>query len=252
MSMRIAVAGGTGTVGTHVVAVLRERGHEPMVLARATGVDLRTGSGLAAALEGVEAVIDVSGTSARAAADSIAFFSSTTATLLAAEAEAGISHHVALSIVGMERSPNPYYAGKLAQEALIEQSSVPWTILRATQFHEFARQMFEGAKLGPLHLAPRMRTRPVAAREVGVHLVELALAPPSGRATELAGPHVEELVDMVRAYARAIDSRAWIPAVPVPGDRGHVMRDGSLLPEGAPILGEQSFTEWLAALPSRP
>ena len=244
--MKIAVAGGTGTVGAHIVDSLRTRGHEPVVLARSTGIDLLDGAGLAAALDGVEVVIDASGTSARSAAESIAFFSRTTTTLLAAETAAGIGHHVALSIVSMERSPNPYYAGKLAQEALIEQSPVPWTILRATQFHEFAKQMFATAKVGPLHVAPRMRTQPIAAREVGEHLVTLALAPPSGRATELAGPRIEELADMVRAYARAIGSRAWIPRVSLPGDTAHALRDGSLLPEGAAILGEQTFSEWLA------
>ena len=215
--MRIAVAGGTGHVGTHVVAAARKRGHDVVVLTRGNGVDLVAGTGVAKALEGVDAVIDVASVTTLDAGESVAFFEATTRTLLAAEAQAGVGHHLALSIVGIDRAPEGYYAGKVAQERLVESGDVAWTILRATQFHEFAEQIYERAKIGPFHVAPRMRTQPIAAREVGAHLVSLAEAEPAGRARDLAGPREESLVEMVRGLARARGSRAWIPAIPLPG-----------------------------------
>jgi uncharacterized protein YbjT (DUF2867 family) len=246
--MRIAVAGGTGEVGRHVVAVARERGHDVVVLARASGVDLVDGTRAAAALAAVEVVIDVTNMNTLEAAESVAFFEAVTRTLLAAEVEAGVGHHVVLSIVGIDAAPEAYYAGKLAQERLVQNGPIPWTILRATQFHEFALQIYERAKIGPLHIAPKMRIQPIAAREVAEHLVSLAEAPPAGRARELGGPAEERLVDMVRAVARHRGSRAWIPAIPLPGATGRAQRDGSLLPGRDAVLGTQTYAEWLAAL----
>jgi uncharacterized protein YbjT (DUF2867 family) len=246
--MKIAVAGGTGVVGSHVVTVARERGHEVVVLSRGKGVDLRTGEGLAAALEGVEVVVDVANITTRSADKAIEFFTATGRTLLSAAAEAGVGHHVALSIVGVDRAPEDYYAGKVAQENVVESGPVPWTIQRATQFHEFAQQIYAGAKVGPLHVAPRARTQPIAAREVAERLIELAVAEPAGRATDLAGPREESLADMVRAYARAKGSRAWIPSVSLPGAFGRAMRDGSLLPGADAVLGRQTFGEWVATI----
>ncbi|WP_419775727.1 SDR family oxidoreductase [Microbacterium oxydans] len=152
-----------------------------------------------------------------------------------------------LSIVGIDRIPYDYYAGKIAQEKIVEGSRVPSTILRATQFHEFAGQMFERAKLGPLHLAPNARTQPVAAREVGARLAALAGAEPQGRVRDLAGPREEQLSDMVRAFARRRGYRGWVPAVNVPGPQMAGMRAGHALPGPDADLGRQGFAEWLAA-----
>lgn len=243
--MRIAVAGGTGRVGSHVAEIARERGHDVAVLTRSRGVDLVTGRGLAAALDGTDAVIDVVSVDTLDAKKSVGFFETTTRALLDAEAAASVGHHVALSIVGIDRAPEGYYAGKLAQERLIENGPVPWTILRATQFHEFAAQIFASAKVGPLHVAPRMRTQPIAAREVAARLVALAEAAPAGRGRDLAGPREESLPDMVRRWARAQGSRAWVPAIPLPGALGRAQRDGSLLPGPDAELGIQTFAEWL-------
>ena len=206
--MRIAVAGGTGQVGSHVVAAARARGHDVVVLSRSTGVDLVTGSGVAAALEGADAVIDVVSVTTLGTAESIAFFEATTRTLLAAEAKAGVGHHVALSIVGIERAPERLLRRKARAGATGRSGAVPWTILRATQFHEFAAQIYARAKIGPFHVAPQMRTQPIAAREVAEHLVDLAEAGPAGRVPDLAGPREESLVEMVRAYARRPADRA--------------------------------------------
>ena len=245
--MRIAVAGGTGRVGHHVVEIARRRGHDVVVLTRHQGVDLVTGAGLPGALEGVDAVIDVVSVDTLDAGESVAFFETTTRALLDAAAAASVGHHVALSIVGIDRAPYGYYAGKLAQERLIQDGPMPWTILRATQFHEFAEQIHASARIGPLHVAPKMRTQPVAAAEVAERLVALAEAQPAGRVRDLAGPREESLVDMVRRFARTRGSRAWIPAIPLPGALGRAQRDGSLLPDADADLGRQTFTEWLDA-----
>jgi uncharacterized protein YbjT (DUF2867 family) len=245
MNRIIAVAGGTGTVGRHVVDAARKRGYDVRVLARSTGVDLITGEGLDRALDGVEAVIDTANLSTTSADASVAFFGTTTRTMLEAEARASVRHHVALSIVGVDRAPEGYYAGKAAQEALVAAGPVPWTIQRATQFHDFAAQLYAGAKLGPVHLAPRMRTQPVSTEEVAEALIGLVEAGPSGRARDLAGPREEALVDMIRAYARAIGHRGWIPAINLPGALGRAQRDGSLLPSPDAERGRQTFAEWV-------
>lgn len=245
--MKIAVAGGTGSVGAHVVETARERGHEVVVLTRGNGVDLVSGVGLDTSLDGVDTVIDVASITTLRAEEAVAFFSAVTRNLRDAEASAGVGHHVALSIVGIDGATEGYYVGKQAQERLVEASTVPWTILRATQFHEFAPQMFANAKLGPLHLAPKMRTQPIAAREVAERLVELAEVGPSGRVTDLAGPREESLSDMVKAYARAKGYRGWIPAIALPGETGRRQRDGSALPGAGAQLGRETFAEWLAA-----
>lgn len=246
--MRIAVAGGTGTVGAHVTAVARDRGHDVVVLARSSGVDLVTGDGADAAMAGADVVIDVASTTTLKAAESVAFFEAVTRTLLAAEERVGVGHHVALSIVGIDGATDGYYAGKLAQERLVEAAVVPWTILRATQFHEFAAQVYATARIGPIHVAPRMRTQPIAAREVAERLVDLAEAGPAGRVADLAGPREESLVEMVRAYARATGHRGWIPALSLPGETGRRQRDGSALPAAGALLGRETFSEWVATV----
>lgn len=245
--MRLAVAGGTGTVGRHVVRSAEAAGHDVTVISRAGGVDLASGEGLDAALSGIDAVVDVVSVTTLSAEESTAFFVATTSALLEAERRAGVKHHLALSIVGIDRAPHGYYAGKVAQERLITDGGVPWTILRATQFHEFVQQIWANATVGPVHVSPRMRTQPVAAREVGDHLVGLLPEGPAGYATELAGPREESLARMVRSYARSIGHRGWIPAVPLPGPGGRAQRDGSLLPKSAAVIGTQTFDDWLAA-----
>lgn len=243
--MKIAVAGGTGTVGRHVVDIVRERGHDAVILSRSTGVNLVTGAGLAEALAGVDAVIDVSSTRTVSDAESRAFFGAVTRHLLDAEAGAGVAHHVALSIVGVDLAPYSYYAGKLLQEELILSGPVPWTILRATQFHEFGSQLLERMRFGPFVVVPRMRSQPVAAREVAERLVELALAAPAGRVPDLAGPRVERMVDMVRRSAAAAGERALIVEVPIPGAYGTAMRDGTMLARPGADRGVQTFDDWV-------
>ncbi|WP_336658570.1 SDR family oxidoreductase [Leucobacter sp. USHLN153] len=244
--MRIAVAGGTGTVGRLTVDVARELGHEVRVLSRATGVDLVSGSGLD--LSGVAAVIDASGTTTTSAPRARAFFSATSRHLLDAGGRAGVGHHVVLSIVGSDRAPHGMYAGKAEQEAVVRASSVPWTVLRTTQFHEFAEQMIDRMRIGPFVGVPNMRSQPVAARTVAERLVSLAVGEPAGVAPALAGPREERMVDLVRRVLSHRGDRARALEVPLPGGFGRALRDGTILPRDPdhPEIAGPSFADWLS------
>lgn len=246
--MRLAIAGGTGMTGEHIAAVARERGHGVVVLSRRAGVELLSGAGLAGALDGVEAVIDVTNVTTSKPDVSVMFFAGATKSLLTAERASGVEHHLALTIVGAEAAPDGYYAGKLVQERLVSAGDVPWTILRSTQFHEYAAMMFHRTHAGA-HVAPSGRVQPVAAREVAEHLVDLAERGPSGRSADLAGPQEESLADMVRRYARAIGHRGRVPVVSTPGALGRAFRSGALLPGPGALRGTQTFAQWLDALP---
>lgn len=237
--MKIAVAGGTGVVGRHVVEVASERGHDVVVLARAEGVDLTTGAGLAERLAGVDAVVDVTSVPTQKREEAEAFFGAVTRQLQAA----GPAHLVALSIVGIDDVDTGYYAGKRLQERLLAEGSVPWSVLRATQFHEFAEQALHFVRVGPFSLVPRMLSQPVAAREVAEALVDLVDAGPSGRVPDLAGPERHDMVDLARRVAAG---RRVVP-VRVPGAAGRAMRSGALCPTGDGPRGRITFDAWLAS-----
>lgn len=184
---RVAVIGGTGVVGRQVVATLEERGHRCVVVARSTGVDVTTGSGLTEALAGCDAVVDTSNVTTMSRKRSVAFFEAATGNLVESARAAGVGHVVALSIVGCDRVDFGYYDGKRRQEAILLSSEVPASVLRATQFHEFPGQVLDRTK-GPVAVLPDMLMQPVAAADVGVALADLALGDPVGRAPDLAGP----------------------------------------------------------------
>ncbi len=152
---------------------------------------------------------------------------------------------MALSIVGVDKAPYGYYAGKALQELLVTEGGVPWTILRATQFHEFASQVMKRLKLGPVVIAPRMRSQPVAAREIAERLIDIVEDGPSGRVPDLGGPRDEQVVDMVRALKAATGAKSWILPLPFPGALGRALRDGSLIPGPAADHGTQTYAEWL-------
>lgn len=242
--MRIAVAGGTGVVGRHTVTAARDAGHDVVVLSRSAGVDVLTGVGLAGALQGVDAVIDVTNTTTLSAAKAIEFFETATRTLLAAEEAAGVGHHVALSIVGIDGIDASYYAGKLAQERAVAAGPVPFTVARAAQFHEFAGQLLSGMR-GPVAVMPKLLMRPVAAREVGAHLVRVASGAPVGRARDLVGPRDEVLADAARRQLAFDGVRRWVLAVRLPGAYGRGLASGSLRGGADALQGEITFDEWL-------
>lgn len=242
--MRVAVAGGTGLVGAHVVEALARAGHTPVVLARARGVDLLTGRGLDEAMTGVRAVIDVSNTVTTSRRRSVRFFDTATTTLLEAARRARVEHHVVLSIVGVDRVKLGYYDGKLRQEQLVLASGVPSTVLRATQFHEFAGQLLDRVP-GPVAVLPRQLIQPVAATEVAAELVATALGEPRGLGPELAGPEQHQLVELARRVLARNGRRRPVVGVTMPGAGGRAMASGGLLPGTGARHGSQTFDEWL-------
>jgi uncharacterized protein YbjT (DUF2867 family) len=244
--MRIVVAGGTGVVGRHVVEQARAAGHTVVPLSRSSGQDVVAGTGLADALTGADVVVDVTSVVTTSTKRSVGFFRRATGNLLAAEQTAGVRHHLALSIVGIDAETSGYYAGKVEQERLIAAGPVPWTLLRATQFHEFAAQMVQRTSVGPFVLIPAMRTATVAAAEVAGALVTLADGPARGRAPDLGGPEEAELADLVRRYLAATGQRRRVLRLPLPGAAGRRMREGVLVPGPNADRGRQTFDEWLA------
>lgn len=243
--MRIAVAGGTGVVGRYAVEAAQDAGHDVVVLARSRGVDVLTGAGLDAALDAADAVIDAtnSGTTL-SAKKATAFFEAATRNLLEAERRVGVGHHVALSIVGIDGIDASYYAGKLAQERAVAAGPVPFTIARAGQFHEFAGQVLSGMK-GPVALVPKLLMRPVAAREVGAHLVRVAEGGPVERARDLVGPRDEVLVDVARRQLAVEGRRRAVLEVRLPGTYGRGLASGVLRGDAGALQGRLTFEEWL-------
>lgn len=243
--MKVAVAGGTGTVGRHLVDALRAAGHQPVVLTRASGVDLLDGAGLTGALRGVDTVVDVASTNTASAKKSLAFFETVTRNLLSAEREAGVNHHVALSVVNAEKVAASYYAGKAAQEKMIMAEPGGWSLLRATQFYELTEVLIRQGRVGPVQIVPQMRAQPIAAVEVAAELASIALGEPRGLVPDLAGPRPERVSDMVRRVLRASGRPRPVLEVFVPGAWGRGMREGTFLPAPGTRLGEQSFDAWL-------
>ena len=247
--MRIAVAGGTGLVGGLTVRALERAGHDPVVISRSTGANTITGDGLDEALQGVEAVVDATSTNELEADATRAFFGTSTKNLLAAEERAGVGHHVVLSIVGVDLVPdNGHYAGKIRQEEVAEAGTVPVTILRATQFFEFAEQVIGWTRDGDtITLAPLL-LQPVAAADVADALAEAAAGPPQGRASSLAGPETQDFVDMARRILAARgDSTARLVPSWQNGVFGVEMAGDVLLPGPDVRLAPTTFAAWLTA-----
>jgi len=202
-------------------------------------------------------VIDVASISTTSRRASENFYGNTTTNLLIAGVQAGVDHHLALSILNAEKAPTGYYAGKLLQEQLVEDGPLPWTIVRTSQFHEFVGQILNRGKIGPLRAIPMMHTQPIAAREVAVRLIDLVEGGAIGRAQDLAGPQPERLIRLARAYGKAAQLPGRIVSIPLPGVMGRAMRTGILLPDTTAQSGTITFTQWLSArkfhtLPSRP
>lgn len=246
--MKIVIIGGTGLIGSKTVKLLKERGHEVLAASPASGVNAVTGEGLAAALAGADVVVDVANSPSFAPADVMDFFQKSSRNLGRAEKEAGVRHHVALSIVGTDRLPdNGYFCAKLAQEELIRQSGIPYTILRATQFMEFMAAIGQSSVVGDaIHLSPAL-IQPVAADDVAAALADVALAAPLNGITELAGPQAFPLEQIVRrALAAAGDQRAIVVDTHA-RYYGSELEHGSLVPaaSASPRIGAIRYDDWL-------
>ena len=241
--MRIVVAGGTGLVGRHLVDALADE-HQVVVLSRSTGVDLMTGRGLDDALEGADAVVDVTNIPTQRRRASVDFFSTVSRHLLDAGRRAGVGHHVALSIVGVDRVDSGYYAGKRVQEKEVLDGRVPASILRATQFHEFVPMLVDATR-GPVAPMPQMRIQPIAATEVAAALASVAVGPAVAMAPEVAGPEQHLLSDLARRLLAARGQRRRVLAITMPGSSGSAVASGALLPTASGSRGVQTFDEWL-------
>ena len=242
--MRIAIAGGTGTVGRYCAEVAAGSEHEVIVLSRSKNIDVITGRRLRAALEGVDSVIDATNTTTLSAKASREFFTRGTNNLLQAELEANVKHHVALSIVGIDNIDASYYAGKLAQEYLVEQGRVPFTIARAAQFHEFAGQLLAGSR-GPVAILPKALIRPVAAVDVAKRLVAIASGTPMGRARDFVGPRDENLADLGRKWLAHHNDKRRVLEVRLPGRYGAGLVSRSLRGTQDADEATLNFTDWL-------
>jgi uncharacterized protein YbjT (DUF2867 family) len=247
--MRIAVAGGTGLMGSIIVRALRAAGHEPVVLSRTAGVDV-TRWVHPDRLYGATGLIDVTNVRTTRKSRSIRFFEAATTNLLEAARRAGVQHHVALSIVGADRVDFGYYLGKRRQEGLVADAAIPTSLVRSTQFYEFADQLV--ARSGPVVLVPKMLCRPVAAREVADLLVSTLLGAASRGVVEIAGPEDRQLVDMVRSVVAGHGQHRMIVPVKLRGRAGDEMACGGLLPTTPGPRGVETFDQWLVRRAERP
>jgi uncharacterized protein YbjT (DUF2867 family) len=252
MQRKFVVIGGSGLIGRQVVASLARLGHDVTAASPSTGVNTITGEGLATAFAGAQVVVDVSNAPSFEAAAALEFFETAGRNILAAEKAAGVSHHVALSVVGTDRlADNNYFRAKLAQEKLIKAGGIPYSIVRATQFFEFIGAIVESAADGPkIHLSAAA-FQPVAAKDVAAAVSDAALGEPLNGIVEIGGPERRPLVDFARDFMRSTgDQRQTIADTRAPYF-GTVLDDSSLTPSKTPRIGETRFAEWLVLLRRR-
>lgn len=245
--MKILVIGGTGLIGSKLVKLLDERGHEAIAASPATGVNTVTGEGLDAALAGVDTVVDVANSPSFEDRAVLEFFQASGRNLMAAEARAGVRHHVALSVVGTQRlAESVYFRGKIAQEALIAAAGIPYTIVHSTQFFEFLGGIVQsGTEGSTVRLSPAF-VQPIASDDVALAMADATLAPPVNGIVEIAGPERVRLAELAQRYmARTGDTRS----VRADADAryfGALLDDDTLVPGPGPRLGRIDFETWLS------
>ncbi len=244
--MKIVVIGGTGLIGSKLVTKLTEHGHEAIAAAPNTGVNTLTGEGLAEVMQGASVVVDVSNSPSFADDAVMEFFKTSTSNLLAAEKAAGVGHHVALSVVGTERlSESGYFRAKMAQEKLIEESSIPYSIVHATQFYEFLKSITQAATDGnTVHLAPVL-IQPMAADDVAQAVGRTAVGSPLNGTLEVAGPQQYRLDELIRMALNARGIQLEVVADPHARYFGAQLDERTLVPEGDAIVFETRFEDWL-------
>jgi uncharacterized protein YbjT (DUF2867 family) len=244
--MKIVVIGGTGLIGSKLVAKLVAHGHDAVPASPGTGVDTLTGEGLAEALVGADVVVDVSNSPSFEDAAVLEFFETSTRNILDAEAAAGVGHHVALSIVGTGRmAESGYIRAKITQEKLIKNSSMPYTIVHATQFFEFAVRTADEASDGRLVRVPPVLIQPMAADDVAATVCNVALGAPLNNTVEIAGPEPMRFEDFVRRGLRAVGDQRVVVADPQARYFGARLSERTLLPGDGAQLGATKFDVWL-------
>jgi len=243
--MKIVVIGGTGLIGSKTVAILRRAGHEVVAASPNSGVNTITGEGLKEALTGAHVVIDLANSPSFEDKAVLAFFETSGRNLLAAEAAAGVRHHVALSIVGTDRTPdNGYFRAKVAQEKLITASGIPYTIIRSTQFLEFLRGIAaEGTKGDKVRISSGL-FQPIASDDVAAIVAEVAQAAPRNGIVEIAGPEQAPFNEIIARYLKAIGDPREVVRDPEARYFGGRVEERSLVPLGEARLGRIGFDEW--------
>jgi uncharacterized protein YbjT (DUF2867 family) len=243
--MKIVIIGGTGLIGSKTAPILRRRGHEVVAASPDTGVNTITGEGLKEALAGAHVVIDLANSPSFEDNAVLEFFETSERHLLPAEVSAGVRHHVALSIVAVDRTDNGYFRAKVAEEKLIEASGVPYTIIRATQFMEFLRGIADSSAEGNIVKLPPVLFQPIAADDVAASVAETALAAPRNDVVEIAGPERAPFNEIVARYLRAVGDPRQVVSDPNAGYWGGRVEEQSLVPLGEARLGRIGLDEWL-------
>lgn len=250
--MKIVIIGGTGLIGSKTAERLRKHDHDVLAAAPNTGVDTITGQGLAEALDGTDVVIDLANSPSFEDRAVLEFFETSGTNLIAAERAAGVKHHVALSIVGADRlTESGYMRAKVAQERIIRQAGIPFTILRSTQFMEFLGGIAQSATVGDTTRLPTGSLQPIAADDVADFVAEAALSAPANSITEISGPERARLCDFVARYLLAIGDTRTVIADPEAKYFGAKLKDGSLVSDNEPHLGRIGFDQWFASAPRR-
>jgi uncharacterized protein YbjT (DUF2867 family) len=243
--MKIVVIGGTGLIGSKTVAILRQGGHQVVAASPNSGVNTITGQGVKEAVAGAQVVIDLANSPSFEDKAVLEFFETAGRNLLPAEAAAGVRHHVALSIVAIDRTDNGYFRAKLAQEKLIEASGVPYTIIRATQFMEFLRGIADSSADGNRVRLPPVLFQPIAADDIAPIVAEVALAAPRNGIIEIAGPERAPFNEIVARYLKAVGDPREVVRDPEAGYFGGRVEERSLVPLGEARLGHIGLDEWL-------
>ena len=243
--MKIVVIGGTGLIGSKTVAILRQRGHEVAAASPNTGVNTITGEGLKEGIAGAQVVIDLANSPSFEDKAVLEFFQTSARNLLAAEAAAAVRHHVALSIVGTDRSDNGYFRAKVAQEKLIKASGIPYTIIRSTQFLEFLKGIADSSADGnAVRISPGL-FQPIAADDVAAIVADVGLAEPQNGIVEIAGPERAPFNEIVARYLKAVGDPREVVRDPEALYFGGGVEEYSLVPLGEARLGRIGFDEWL-------